>query len=643
MATENVRIIVSTSGAVTVRRDIESIGTASTKSAKGADLLKGALAGIFTGSAIAILAKYGDQFTNIQNRLKLVTDGTQQLNDVTEQLYQLSNKTYQSFTGTTELYSRSAMALKQLGYNTKETMQFTETLAKATALSGASAEAAKAGLLQLSQGLASGVLRGEELNSVLENIPYVAKALADGLGVPVGALRKMGAQGELTSKMLVEAFKRISGSVDADFSKVAPTISQGLQVIENGFVRLAGVLNSNTGVFGYVGTALVTIGNNLEALGVLITPVAALLAAFGTRILLGYVVAGIVGGTQALIAFGVQIIAVGTYLTATAIPAVLAFTAALLTNPFTYIAIAAAAALAGITLLTVYLSSRQEEWEAYKKSAADGIETVKNLFTAAGLKALFAGGKAEISINGKDAANGIASAGRNAASAMSDAFTKGGTSASQSIRKSIIDSGDGMKKSIEAGGTNAGTTLKTNVTDGGKKAGDNINTAMLRGTTDMTGKLHTTLTDGGTTVAQKIKDAFTSVGTFIKNLFAAIFKAASAPQDGGTSAAANKKASQPAYANGGQFTVGGRGGTDSQQVRFKATPGERVTVETPAQQKANDNNAAAPQVVTVPPANVVNVFDPRAMVDVLDTSAGRDVLYNWVKVDRDKIVAALGV
>jgi hypothetical protein len=89
--------------------------------------------------------------------------------------------------------------------------------------------------------------------------------------------------------------------------------------------------------------------------------------------------------------------------------------------------------------------------------------------------------------------------------------------------------------------------------------------------------------------------------------------------------------------------VGGNGGTDSQTVQFRASPDERVTVETPAQQRASDSQSAAPATVVTPPPAVYNVFDLNMLPEVFKTAAGRDALVNVVKANRTDFMTALGI
>ncbi|MDF7470210.1 tape measure protein, partial [Proteus mirabilis] len=145
-----------------------------------------------TASALSIhqVINYADSWTELQNRLKLVTESSVELNKATQAVYDIAQKTYQSLDATAQVYQRFADNADRLGLSQQKVAELTETVSKAVAISGASATAAQAALTQFGQALASGQLRGEELNSVMEQTPALAKAIADGMNVSVGELRK---------------------------------------------------------------------------------------------------------------------------------------------------------------------------------------------------------------------------------------------------------------------------------------------------------------------------------------------------------------------------------------------------------------------------------------------------------------------
>lgn len=304
-----VRVIIDPSNAVRNSREVRG---ALNDTENAADSLRRTLQRAFTITAIGIAAKQvlelADTFTRVQNRLRTVTNGTAQLNSVTQQLFEISNRTRSSFEATAELYARVGLAARDLGISQQQLLQFTESLNQALILSGASAEEARAGLIQLSQGLASGALRGDELRSVLEQLPVVADIIAQELQVTRGELRELGAQGQITADIVLRAFANAREELEDRFAETVPTVGQALTVLNNSVLELVGNANEAVGATALLAQGLVFLGDNL---GTLVNIAGAAVVVLGARFL-GSVVATIpslsaltaatVANTQAFIA-----------------------------------------------------------------------------------------------------------------------------------------------------------------------------------------------------------------------------------------------------------------------------------------------------------------------------------------------------
>ena len=150
--------------------------------------LAGAVGSIYM---VKQLMQIADTYTLMDNKLKLVTGSADQLKYVQDGLYQQSLRSFSSYESSVDLYSRFAKATETLGTSQGELLRITETLNKAMIISGATQEESKNAIIQLSQGMASGVLRGEEFNSIMENGSRIARMLADYLKVDIGQLREM--------------------------------------------------------------------------------------------------------------------------------------------------------------------------------------------------------------------------------------------------------------------------------------------------------------------------------------------------------------------------------------------------------------------------------------------------------------------
>lgn len=266
MATERIEIIVTEKGARQVRRSLEDISTGANKAYGSTKGLSTLLKGAFTLETIRVLQLTADSYTQILNSLKQVTDGSRQLKAVTDELYAISQRTRTSFEGNAEAYRRFALAGRDLGLTQRDVLQFTESVNQAVAISGASFVEAHAGIIQFSQGLASGSLKGDELRSVLEQLPAIADVIAKQLGVTRSELRNLGADGKITSDIIIEAFKNARGELTEKFAKTAPTISQAFAVLRNSFVKFVGEFDQARGISQAIAKAIIYLSENFELL-----------------------------------------------------------------------------------------------------------------------------------------------------------------------------------------------------------------------------------------------------------------------------------------------------------------------------------------------------------------------------------------
>ena len=218
----------------------------------------------FGAQQIQALGGLADGYTNLHNRLRVVTNTSEELNDVSEQLFEVSNRSRVSWQATAQIFQRTAASSKELGVSFRELTSFTESLNQAVIISGATSAEASNALIQLSQGLASATLRGDELRSVLEQLPFVARVIADHLGVTIGQLRMLGAQGRITAKSILEAFRETREEIEARFLRLTPTISQSFAVLQNNILRYIGEANEASGVTAALSRVIFGLANNLN-------------------------------------------------------------------------------------------------------------------------------------------------------------------------------------------------------------------------------------------------------------------------------------------------------------------------------------------------------------------------------------------
>ncbi|MEN8392802.1 tape measure protein [Acinetobacter baumannii] len=246
---------------------IERKGDYASKSMDGLSVATRALAGYMAGLVTvgAAISKM-DAYTGLQNRLKLVTNNQAELNKATEDTFRIAQKTYSAWDSVLQVYQRFSDNAKTLNLTMDDTARLTETVSKAVAISGASAEAADAALVQFGQALASGTLRGEELNSVMEQTPALAKAIAQGMGITVGELRSIAAEGKITSQEIVKALRNVEKDVDTLFAKTDITIGQSLTLLNNEITKFVGESGKGSGAAQVLAGNIQTLAGNLDVL-----------------------------------------------------------------------------------------------------------------------------------------------------------------------------------------------------------------------------------------------------------------------------------------------------------------------------------------------------------------------------------------
>jgi tape measure domain-containing protein len=237
-----------------------------------------------TSSVLRLVASYisiqglkkavdlSDSLVSMRARLDRMNDGLQTTQELETMIYQSAQRSRGSFTDTMGLVSQLGTMAGDAFSSSKEIVQFAEQLNKQLALSGASGSSAQAAILQLEQGLASGVLRGDELNSVMEQAPALAKSIADYMHVSVGELREMGSQGQITADIVKNALFAAAKDTNAEFEKTPMTWAQVWTVASNTAVRALDPLL----------TAINWVANNLN---VAIPLVVSLGSAFGVLLI----------------------------------------------------------------------------------------------------------------------------------------------------------------------------------------------------------------------------------------------------------------------------------------------------------------------------------------------------------------------
>lgn len=223
--------------------------------------LGGALAAAFS---VQKIAQASQQYADLTNRLRLVTEGSAQLARAQDDVFRAAQNSRQSLEVTASVYQRIAQNGKALGISMAEVAKITETVTKSVAMSGASAASADAALVQFGQALASGTLRGEELNSILEQTPALAQTIARGLGVTIGQLRAMGAEGQLTAEKVIGALSGQKDAVDKLAATMQVTASQAMTAFANSLTSTIGKLDQATGASNTFANSVLSVSRALD-------------------------------------------------------------------------------------------------------------------------------------------------------------------------------------------------------------------------------------------------------------------------------------------------------------------------------------------------------------------------------------------
>lgn len=264
----------------------------------------GAVAGVFAVDRAWEYAKsvqqVADEYKNLEARIRLSVGPQADLRSAVESVGRVAIETNTQLDATAQLYGRLAASATELNISNEQALGLTRTVNQAIQVGGASAQASEASVTQLVQALQSGVLRGDEFNSIMEQSPRLAKALADGLGVPVGALRGLAEQGQLTSAKVVEALKGQSDAIAQEFATLPLTVGRALTNLETQWTLFVGSLAGGATESSIAAQGINALADNLETL-----------AGIATRAGVALTAALAVQGVIALKAFAAEMLATG--------------------------------------------------------------------------------------------------------------------------------------------------------------------------------------------------------------------------------------------------------------------------------------------------------------------------------------------
>ena len=357
---------VETAAAATAVQMQELAGKMTQTNSRGTSLLGTIrnLAGTFLGmQSVRWLVNTSDQLTSINARLRLMTGSAEAAAAAQEEIYQAAMRSRGAYADMADFVSQLGTVAGNAFTGTDELVAFAEQIQKQMAISGASGASAQAALVQLTQGLASGTLRGEELNSVLEQTPMIAQTIAEYMGVTTGEMRELASEGKVTAEVVKNAMLGAAEETNAQFEQMPMTWAQVWTMFQNVAIQaLDPVLD-----------AISWLANHLEELAPIL--------------------AGLAAGAVAFAA-GLGIQAAATWI---ANGAAKAFFTTLLTNPLTYLVL-----LIGLVVAAIYqwvqsmggleiawltvVDSVLYAWDTVKAGFFTGVYFVMDLFDQMGLK-----------------------------------------------------------------------------------------------------------------------------------------------------------------------------------------------------------------------------------------------------------------
>lgn len=271
MVQENVNIAFRATGIPSIKRSLDDLGVAANNATRGFFLLQRAIYTLGGFGLAHALTSSLDALASMENRLKLTTNTAREMEKVQQDLFQVAIRSRQSWTAVSEIYNRTALSAKALGIAQADVLRMTESVSKAAAMSGATTQESKAALVQLGQAVASNRLGGDELRSILEQLPLVADYIAEYMTslnkfgtVTRGNIRQLGKEGKITADIIVQAFVQNASKIDGDFAKMNVTIGQALEVTKTMAMVMVDEFDDATGASDKLAKAILLIGTNLD-------------------------------------------------------------------------------------------------------------------------------------------------------------------------------------------------------------------------------------------------------------------------------------------------------------------------------------------------------------------------------------------
>lgn len=251
-----------------VKTGLERVGDSADKAGGKVDGLLSKLSDLamFAGVSLTLgsIVKTIDEWKVIEGQVNNVTKSQQESKAVQKEIYNIASRTRQQYGSTAELFTSVARNAQELKKSTRDILLFTEDVSNAMLLGGGDASSQQAALVQLGQALGSGTLRGDELNSILEQAPRLAKAIADGMGTTIGQLRQMGSEGKLTAQDVFNAIRGQSDRLKMELGKMPWTIGQASNKMQNAVGKFFKEFEDKTGIIDSMAKSIAKFADYVE-------------------------------------------------------------------------------------------------------------------------------------------------------------------------------------------------------------------------------------------------------------------------------------------------------------------------------------------------------------------------------------------
>lgn len=228
--------------------------------------LTGIAKGLLAALSVQQVGAYADAWTDLNNKVANSLRTGEGQAQVMQRIFDISQATQSSLNGTATLYARLERGTRLYNTSAADLVKLTTIINQGFAVSGATAQEAENAIIQLSQGLAAGALRGEEYNSVAEQGSRLTNALADSMGVSIGQLRAMAAQGKLTTDVVVNGLLSQGDAIGKEFANTTVTMAKGLQVAGNNLTKFFGENSTVKSFAAGFRDSVISVSENLEAL-----------------------------------------------------------------------------------------------------------------------------------------------------------------------------------------------------------------------------------------------------------------------------------------------------------------------------------------------------------------------------------------